>query len=156
MSHVDEGKLAGGLRCRAAGRPVHPAVQSAGTASTERGGAALEVLRTEITLQQHMISASSEAAGVGEPAMREQWIDTSAELLQRLAKLERAFDRLRVFMLPRIRTLDSYPLASAIRQANADAGDTTGNDALMRRVRDCENPTWLGPQLGPQPAVHTP
>ena len=112
----------------------------------------VEVLRTEITLQQHMISASSEAAGVGEPAMREQWIDTSAELLQRLAKLERAFDRLRGFMLPRIRTLDSYPLASAIRQANADVGDTTGNDALMRRVRDCENPTWLGPQ----PAVHTP
>lgn len=112
----------------------------------------VEVLRTEIALQQHMISAASEAAGVGEPAMREQWLDTSAELLQRLAKLERAFDWLRVFMLPRIRTLDSYPLASAIRQANADAGDTMGNDALMRRVRDCENPTWLGPQ----PAVQTP
>jgi hypothetical protein len=111
-----------------------------------------EVLRSEITVQQHMISASSEAAGVGEPALRAQWIETSAELLQRLAKLERALHRLQLYMLPRIPALDSYPLASAIRQGNADVQDSSGNDALLRRVRDCENPTWLGPE----PAVHTP
>ena len=111
-----------------------------------------EVLRSEITVQQHMISASSEAAGVGEPAMRAQWIDTSAELLQRLAKLERALRRLQLYMLPRIPTLDSYPLASAIRQANADVQVASGDDALLSRVRACENPSWLGPQ----PAVHTP
>jgi hypothetical protein len=132
--------------------PCRASAQQAPSEQELRSMYCVEVLRTEIALQQHMISAASEAAGVGEPAMREQWLDTSAELLQRLAKLERAFDWLRVFMLPRIRTLDSYPLASAIRQANADAGDTMGNDALMRRVRDCENPTWLGPQ----PAVQTP
>jgi len=111
-----------------------------------------EVLRTEITVQQHMISASSEAAGVGEPAMRAQWIDTSAELLQRLAKLERALRRLQLYMLPRIPALDSYPLASAIRQANADVQDASGNDALLTRVRACENPHWLGQQ----PTVRTP
>ena len=106
----------------------------------------VEVLRTEITLQQHMISASSEAAGVSEPALREQWIETSAELLQRLAKLERALHRLQIYMLPRIPGVDSYPLASAIRQANADVQDSSGNDALLSRVRDCENPSWLGQQ----------
>lgn len=106
----------------------------------------VEVLRTEITLQQHMISAASEAAGVGEPALREQWIETSAELLQRLAKLERALHRLQTYMLPRIPSVDSYPLASAIRQANADVQDFSGNDALLSRVSACENPTWLGKQ----------
>lgn len=111
----------------------------------------VEVLRTEITLQQHMISASSEAAGVSEPALREQWIETSAELLQRLAKLERALHRLQIFMLPRIPGVDSYPLASAIRQASADVQDSSGNDALMSRVSACENPTWLGQQ----PTGHT-
>lgn len=103
----------------------------------------LEVLRTEITLQQHMISASSEAAGVGEPTLREQWIDTSAELLRRLANLERALHRLQVYMLPRIPGLDSYPLASAIRQANADVQESWSNGALLTRVSACENPTWL-------------
>jgi len=111
-----------------------------------------EVLRTEITVQQHMISASSEAAGVGEPALRAQWIETSAELLQRLAKLERALHRLQRYMLPRIPALDSYPLASAIRQANADVQDSSVNDAVLRRVRDCENPAWTEVQ----PTVHTP
>ncbi len=105
----------------------------------------VEVLRAEITLQQHMISASSEAAGVAQPQLREQWIDTSAELLRRLAKLEGALYRLQVYMLPRIPAIDSLALASAIRQANADVQESWTNNALLSRVEACENPTWLRP-----------
>jgi hypothetical protein len=102
-----------------------------------------EVLRTEIRLQNHMISASSEAAGVGQPELREQWTATSAELLQGLAKLESALNRLQRYMLPRIRTIDSHPLASAIRQANADVQESRSNEAPLNRMRACERPTWV-------------
>jgi hypothetical protein len=105
----------------------------------------VEVLRTEITLQRHLISASSEAAGVAPSESREQWIDTSAELLRGLARLEGALYRLQVYMLPRIATIDSFALASAIRQANADVQESWSNDALLSRVTACENPTWLAP-----------
>jgi hypothetical protein len=90
-----------------------------------------------------MISELSEAAGVAQPELREQWIDTSAELLQRLAQLEGALYRLQIYMLPRIPTIDSLALASAIRQANADVQESWNNDALLLRVAQCENPTWL-------------
>ena len=102
-----------------------------------------EVLRTEITLQHHLISASSEAAGVAQPESRERWIDTSAELLQQLTKLERALYRVQVYMLPRIPTIDSLALAATIRQAQADVQEPWSNDALFARIRTCENPTWL-------------
>jgi hypothetical protein len=103
----------------------------------------VEVLRAEITLQHHLISASSEAAGAAQPELREQWIDTSAELLQRLAGLEGALYRLQVYMLPRIAAIDSLALAAAIRQANADVQESWSNDALLSRVSACENSTWL-------------
>jgi hypothetical protein len=103
----------------------------------------VEVLRTEITLQHHMISASSEAAGMGPPELREQRTATSAELLQGLAKLEEALHRLQLYMLPRIRTIDSLALAIPIRQANADVQESPSNDALLMRMRACESPTWL-------------
>lgn len=103
----------------------------------------VEVLRTEITLQHHMISELSEAAGMAQPALREQWIDTSAELLRRLAELEGALHRLQIYMLPRIPTIDSLALASAIRQANTDVQESWNNDALLSRVARCENPTWV-------------
>ena len=96
----------------------------------------VEVLRAEITLQHHMISASSEAAGLAQPEVREQWLDTSAELLQRLAKLEGAMYRLQVYMLPRIPAIDSIALASAIRRANAAAPQSSD-------ISDCENASWL-------------
>ena len=102
-----------------------------------------EVLRTEITLQHHMISASSEAAGVGQPELREQRIDTSAELLQGLAKLEGALYRLQLYMLPRIPAIDSLALASAIRQANADVQEPRSSDASLSRMRACESLAWL-------------
>ena len=102
-----------------------------------------EVLRTEITLQHHMISASSEAAGVGQRELREQRIDTSAELLRGLAKLEGALYRLQLYMLPRIPAIDSLALASAIRQANADVQESRSSDAPLSRMRACESPTWL-------------
>ena len=105
----------------------------------------VEVLRAEINVQHHMISASSEAAGLAQPESREQWIDTSSALLQRLAKLEGALYRLQVYMLPRIPIIDSLALASAIRQANADVEESWRNDALLTRVTACENPTWLPP-----------
>ncbi len=103
----------------------------------------VEVLRTEITLQRHMISASSEAAGMAQAESREQWIDTSAELLRQLATLQGALQRLQRYMLPRIPTIDSLALASAIRQANAEVRESWTNDALLGRVRACENPSWL-------------
>lgn len=99
----------------------------------------VEVLRTEITLQQHLISASSEATGAAAPQEREQWIETSAELLQRLAKLEDALRHLQVYMLPRIPTLDSRALAAAIRRANADA-EQSDHAAQLSRVSACEKP----------------
>jgi hypothetical protein len=111
----------------------------------------VEVLRTEITLQQHLISASSEAAGMAQPELRAQWIDTSAELLRRLAKLEGALYRLRAYMLPRIPAIDPLVLAAAIRRANADVEEASGTDAQLTRVSACENPTWLAER----PTAHT-
>jgi hypothetical protein len=103
----------------------------------------VEVLRTEITLQHHMISASSEAAGLAQPESREQWIDTSAELLQQLTKLEHALYLLQVYLLPRIPAIDSFALAATIRQAHAELQESPSNDALLTRMRTCEDPTWL-------------
>jgi hypothetical protein len=130
-----------------------------------------EVLRAEIGLQHHMISAADgAAAGATTAALRQQWINTSAELLQGLAKLEAVLYRLQVYMLPRIRELDSFALASAIRQGNADFDESSSmanrcavecetpqptnerlqacsascsENALLTRVSTCENPTWL-------------
>ena len=131
----------------------------------------IEVIRAEIDLQHHMIAAADEAAGSSEePAMREQWIKTSAELLQGLANLEGVLYRLQSYMLPRIPSLDSLALASAIRQGDADFQESKlvanrcavecaapqvaneasqacnascGNDALLTRVTACQSPTWL-------------
>ena len=94
-------------------------------------------------MQHQTISASSEAAGVGPPELREQWTETSAELLQGLAKLEGALYRLQLYMLPRIQTIDSLALAIPIRQANADVQESRNNDTLLMRMRACESPTWL-------------
>jgi hypothetical protein len=109
----------------------------------------VEVLKAEITLQQHMISESSDAAGMGQPGQREQWIDTSVELLRQLAKLQGALYDLQAYMLPRIPAIDSFALASAIRQADADVEES-------KAVSGCENPTWL-PLLhsNAKPAVHS-
>jgi hypothetical protein len=102
----------------------------------------VEVLRSEITLQHHMISASSEAAGVSQPELRAQWLATSAELLRRLEKLQGALYRLQVYMLPRVPAIDSLVLASAIRQAGSDARSWSDTAAVSRESA-CENPTWL-------------
>lgn len=103
----------------------------------------VEVLRTEITLQHHMISELTEAAGVAQPQSRQLWIDTSAELLQRLAKLEGALNRLQVYLMPRIAAIDSAALASAVRQANSDVPASWSDESLLTRVSGCENPTWV-------------
>ena len=131
----------------------------------------VEVIRAEIILQQHLISASNEAAGTAQPESREQWIATSAELLQQLAKLEEVLHQLQVYMLPRIPAIDSLALASEIRHADADIEDSRtisdtcvgecaeparaanpqppradsvswSHAAVLIRVRGCENPTW--------------
>ena len=131
----------------------------------------VEVIRAEITLQQHLVSASNEAAGTAQPESREQWIATSAELLQQLAKLQEVLHQLQAYMLPRIPAIDSLALASEIRHAEADIEDSrTTSDtcvgecgeparaaspqqpradnaswshaAVLIRVRGCENPTW--------------
>jgi len=130
-----------------------------------------EVIRAEIGLQHHMISASDDAAGSATSAgLRQQWIDVSAELLQGLARLEVVRYRLQVYMLPRIGALDSHALASAIRQGETDfqesraladrcavqcgaapatnqqpqgCGTSCGDNAPLARLSACENPPWL-------------
>ncbi len=133
----------------------------------------VEVIRAEIELQRHLISASDAAASSATtPALRQQWIDTTAELLQGLAKLEAVRYRLQAYMLPRIAALDSFALAAAMRQGDGDlqesraaadrcAAECTASlamnqqpvacsascsdTALLRRIRGCEKPTWLPP-----------
>jgi hypothetical protein len=130
-----------------------------------------EVIRAEIDLQHHLISASDAAAGnATTPALRQQWIDTSAELLKGLAKLEVMRYRLQAYMLPRIPALDSFALAAALRQGDADFQEsravadrcadecsrpqvTTQQTAVcttscsdkttLSRISACEKPTWL-------------
>jgi len=98
----------------------------------------VEVIRAEIDLQQHMISSSVDAAGrASTPELRQQWIDTSAELIQGLAKLEGVLYRLQVHMLPRLHALDSLAVAEAIRQASTESDPGRGSSS------ECENPTWL-------------
>ncbi|HLJ39224.1 MAG TPA: hypothetical protein VKT54_12545 [Steroidobacteraceae bacterium] len=103
----------------------------------------VEVLRAQITLQEHMISALSEAAGVTPSQSRQQWIDTSAELFRQLEKLQGALYRLQGYMLPRIPAIDSSALAAAVRQANAELPASWSNEALLRQMNACENPTWV-------------
>ena len=103
----------------------------------------VEVLRAEIRLQQHLISAASEAAGMAEPQARAEWTNTSAELLQQLAKLEGTLYRLQAYLLPRIPAIDSLALASVIRQADVDLEGSWSDEELSGRVRACEDPTWL-------------
>jgi hypothetical protein len=133
----------------------------------------VEVLRAEIDLQHHLISASDAAAASAiTPALRQQWIDTSAELLQGLAKLEVVRYKLQAYMLPRIRALDSAALATAMRQGDSDFQDSRiiadrcaaecnpaqtsnqqpivcsgscGDKALLSRISACDKPTWLTP-----------
>jgi hypothetical protein len=131
----------------------------------------VEVLREEIGLQHHLISASdAAAASATTAALRQQWIDTSAELLRGLERLEALRYRLQSYMLPRIPALDSGSLAAAMRQGDADfqesravanrctvdcnapqaldqqppvCGASCGDKAALSRVSACETPTWL-------------
>jgi hypothetical protein len=107
----------------------------------------VEVIRADIELQHHLISASDEAANnAATPELRQQWINTSSELLQELARLEATLYRLQTYMLPRIQTLDSSALVSAIRQGDADSqacSASCSDNALLNSVNACKNPAWL-------------
>ena len=130
----------------------------------------VEVVRAEIGLQHGLISASDEAASTATtPALRQQWIDTTAELLQGLAKLEGVLNRLQSYMLPRMHTLDAYALATAIRQGDTDVEESRAiadrcatvcnvlhamderqacsascsDNVLLTRVSACLHPSWL-------------
>ena len=122
----------------------------------------IEVIRAEIDLQHHSISASDTAAASAiTAAQRQQWIDTSAELLQGLAKLEALRYKLQAYMLPRIPALDPSALATAMRQGAADFQEsravaamdqqpaicsaTCGDKTPLSRVSACASPTWLPP-----------
>ena len=134
----------------------------------------VEVIRAEIGLQHHLISSSDAAvSSASTPALRQQWIDTSAELLQKLATLEVVRYRLQAYMLPRIPALDSLALAAALRQGDEDFQESTAvadrcavecnvpqaanqqplacsaatctDKARLIRVSACEKPTWLPP-----------
>jgi len=133
----------------------------------------VEVIRAEIDLQHHLISASDMAAANAiAPELRQQWIDTSSELLQGLARLEVVRYRLQAYMLPRIAALDSFALATAMRQGDADfqesravgdrcagecasaqatnqqpvaCGASCGDRATLSRVSSCDKPAWLPP-----------
>jgi hypothetical protein len=137
----------------------------------------VEVLRAEIDLQHHMIAASDEAANSATtPALRQQWIDTSSELLQGLVRLEVLRYRLQAYMLPRMHALDSFALAAAIREGDADfeasramadctvpcgtpqASNASQNcsascdSSALTRVSACQNPTWLPAERASSPA----
>ena len=133
----------------------------------------VEVIRAEIDLQHHLISASDAAAASAvTPELRQQWLDTSVELLQGLKKLEVVRYRLQVYMLPRIPALDSFALATAMRQGSADFEESRavadrcavecnspqpanqqppvcsiscGDKTSLSRVSACDKPTWLPP-----------
>ena len=133
----------------------------------------VEVLRAEIEVQRHLISASDAAAASAiTPSLRQQWIDNSSVLLQGLAKLEVVRYRLQAYMLPRIPALDSFALATAMRQGDADFQESTviadrcavecnsaqatnqqpvvcgascGDKASLSRVSACDKPAWLPP-----------
>lgn len=154
------------------------AQQPAAGADEMRSMYCVEVIRAEIDLQHHMISASDEAAnGATTPALRQQWIDTSSELLQGLARLEVLRYRLQAYMLPRMQSLDSLALAAAIRQGDADfeasramadrcavecgtpqvmngpqaCSASCGESSALTRVSACQNPTWLPADRGSTP-----
>ena len=133
----------------------------------------VEVIRAEISVQRHLISASDAAAASAlTPALRQQWIDTSVELMQGLARLEVVRYKLQAYMMPRIAALDSFALATAMRQGATDfeqssagadqcaadcapsqvtnaqppaCGTSCGDKASLSRVSACEKPTWLPP-----------
>jgi len=141
--------------CRAWLLALLPVFTAAGIAAQEyapnerelRSMYCIEVIRAEIDLQHHLISVSDDAAnGATTPELRQQWINTSSELLQGLAKLESTLYRLQVYLLPRIQALDSSALASAIRQGDSDSeacSVSCSDSALLDRVTACKNPTWL-------------
>jgi hypothetical protein len=131
----------------------------------------IEVLRAEIGLQRHLISAADTAAGSAmTPSQRQQWIDTSVELLQGLERLESVRYRLQAYMLPRIPALDAFSLADAMRRGDADfqasravadqcaiecsalraqqplvCSTSCGDKTTLDRVTTCDRPTWLPP-----------
>jgi hypothetical protein len=154
------------------------AQQPAAGADEMRSMYCVEVIRAEIDLQHHMISASDDAANSATtPALRQQWIDTSSELLQGLAKLEALRYRLQAYMLPRMHGLDSFALAAAIREGDADfeasravadrcaaecatpqltngpqaCSASCGDSGALTRVSACQNPTWLPAERGSTP-----
>jgi hypothetical protein len=155
------------------------AQQPAAGADEMRSMYCVEVIRAQIDLQRHMISASDDAANsASTPALRQQWIDTTSELLQGLAKLEVTRYRLQAYMLPRMQALDSSALATAIRQGDADfeasraladrcatecstpqatngpeiCSASCGDSSALTRVSACQNPTWLPADRGLTPA----
>jgi hypothetical protein len=155
------------------------AQQSAANTDDMRSMYCVEVIRAQIDLQHHLISASDAAANsASTPALRQQWIDTTSELLQGLEKLEVMRYRLQAYMLPRMHALDSFALATAIREGDADfeasravadrcatecatPQGTTGSQACsascgdssaLTRVSACQNPTWLPTDRGTTPA----
>ena len=94
-------------------------------------------------MQHHLISASDAAAiSAPTPALRQQWLDTSSELLQGLGRLELLRYRLQRYMLPRIAALDSSALAAAVRQGEADVEES---GAAADRIGACKQPKWLPP-----------
>jgi hypothetical protein len=138
----------------------------------------VEIIRAEIDLQHHLISASDEAANSATtPTLRQQWIDNTSELLQGLVKLELLRYRLQAYMLPRMRALDSSALAAAIREGDADfeatraladrcaaecstpqvpngpqvCNTSCGDTSPLVRVSACQNPTWIPADRGSTP-----
>jgi hypothetical protein len=111
------------------------AQQPAAGADEMRSMYCVEVIRAQIDLQRHMISASDDAANsASTPALRQQWIDTTSELLQGLARLEVTRYRLQAYMLPRMQALDSFALATAIRQSAVRRRRPTGQRSAAPRA----------------------
>jgi hypothetical protein len=150
-----------------------PGQQQAPSGDELRSMYCIEVVRAEIDLQHHLISAAdSAAASAVTPDLRQQWINTSAELLQGLASLELVRYRLQTYMLPRIPALEPLALAAAVRQGATDFQESRavadrcalecnpqqsqsaqslacsascGNDSALGRITACYKPAWLPP-----------
>ena len=133
----------------------------------------VSVIRAEISLQQHMISAADEAASNASTAeARQRWNATSAELRTALTRLESVLGRIQAYMLPRIGALDTYALRTALRQGDEEFEQSRtmadrcavacstqrvadnevqacsagcNDNALLSRVSACDNPSWLPP-----------
>jgi hypothetical protein len=146
------------------------AAQQAVPTDTElRSAYCASVIRGDIDLQQKMIAQIDAAVkSAPTPELQQQAIKASTELHEGLTKIETVRDRLKLYLLPRIGSLDPIAITAAMHRGEADVqevmamvnrcsakcdplpGDQRAtcnascvDNDLIARVKACTNPTWL-------------